>query len=174
MRSRHLVRPFRCYTILVRSAAMKLAGKAVCQSVSLPPGWRSRSVAWPGSKAERELHVLGTDRNGIDAKKIENSSSRFDLADRFRNEQNPEAWQPVTAKAFSAVLILGSPTPRAESVKCIRIKLFRWNDCSKVEASCGFCGLGDQSARYWAFSSKLGRRNRYMLASRKCPLSISR
>jgi hypothetical protein len=61
------------YTILVHNGAMKMTEKAVRQSVSLPPRL-----------------LLELIENGIDAEKHKQQQF-FALAERFRNEQDPEA-----------------------------------------------------------------------------------
>ena len=79
------------YTILVHSGVMRMAEKAVRQSVSLPP----RLAKQVGSRAKsRKLSknrmLLELIENGIDAEKRKQQEF-FALAERFRNEQDPEA-----------------------------------------------------------------------------------
>jgi hypothetical protein len=78
-------------TILVHNGVMKLAEKAVRQSVSMPP----RLAKQVGSMAKkRKLSknrmLLELIENGIDAEK-QKQQQFFALAERFRNEQDPEA-----------------------------------------------------------------------------------
>jgi hypothetical protein len=84
-RSMHL------YTVLVHNGVMKMAEKAVRQSVSLPP----RVAKQVGSMARRRKlsknrMLLELIENGIEAEKRKQQQF-FALAERFRNEQDPEA-----------------------------------------------------------------------------------
>ena len=79
------------YIILVHNGVMKVAEKAVRQSVSLPP----RVAKQVGSMAKRRKlsknrMLLELIENGIDAEKRKQQQF-FALAERFRNEQDPEA-----------------------------------------------------------------------------------
>jgi hypothetical protein len=81
----------RLYTILVHNGVMKVAEKATRQSVSLPP----KLAKQVGSMAKRRKlsknrMLLELIENGIDAEKRKQEQF-FALAERFRNEQDPEA-----------------------------------------------------------------------------------
>ena len=89
---RHVERAFdRSDTILVHNGVIKMAEKVVRQSVSLPP----RLAKQVGSMAKRRRlsknrMLLELIENGIDAEKRKQQEF-FALAERFRNEQDPEA-----------------------------------------------------------------------------------
>ena len=79
------------YTVLVHNGVMKVAEKAIRQSVSLP----ARVAKQVGSMAKsRKLSknrmLLELIENGIDAEKRKQQQF-FALAERFRNERDPEA-----------------------------------------------------------------------------------
>lgn len=81
----------RSYTSLVHSGGMKMAEKVVCQSVSLPP----RLAKQVGSMAKsrrlsKNRMLLELIENGIEAEKRKQQQF-VALAERFRNEQDPEA-----------------------------------------------------------------------------------
>ena len=79
------------YTILVHNGVMKLAEKAVRQSVSLPPRLAKQVGSMAKSrKLSKNRMLLELIENGIDAEKRKQQQF-FDLAERFRNEQDPEA-----------------------------------------------------------------------------------
>ena len=79
------------YTILVHNDVMKLAKKAVSQSVSLLPRLAKQvgSMAKSRKLSENRM-LLELIENGIDAEKRKQHQF-FTLAERFRNEQDPEA-----------------------------------------------------------------------------------
>lgn len=78
------------YTILVHSGVMKRAEKAVRQSVSLPPRLAKQVGSMAQSrKLSKNRMLLELIESGIDAEKREQQQF-FALAERFRNEQDPE------------------------------------------------------------------------------------
>ncbi|MGA7412568.1 MAG: hypothetical protein WBW33_18970 [Bryobacteraceae bacterium] len=81
----------RLYTALVHNGVMKLAEKVVRQSVSLPPRLAKQvgSMA-KNRKLSKNRMLLELIENGIDAEKRKQEQF-FALAERFRNEQDPEA-----------------------------------------------------------------------------------
>ena len=86
---------FRCskllYTVLVHNGVMKVAEKAVRQSVSLPPTVAKQVGSMAKSrKLSKNRMLLELIENGIDAEKRKQQQF-FALAERFRNEQDPEA-----------------------------------------------------------------------------------
>jgi hypothetical protein len=79
------------YTVLVHNGAMKVAEKAVRQSVSLPPRVAKQVGSMARSrKLSKNRMLLELIENGIDAEKRKQQQF-FALAERFRNEQDPEA-----------------------------------------------------------------------------------
>ena len=81
----------RQYTILVHNGVMKMAEKAVRQSVSLPPRLAKQVGSMAKSrKLSKNRMLLELIENGIDAEKRKQQQF-FALAERFRNEQDPEA-----------------------------------------------------------------------------------
>jgi hypothetical protein len=83
--------PDRPHTILVHNDVMKMAEKAVRQSVSLPPGLAKQVGSLAKSrKLSKNRMLLELIENGIDAEKRKQQQF-FALAERFRNEQDPEA-----------------------------------------------------------------------------------
>jgi hypothetical protein len=77
--------------MLVRDGVMKVAEKAIRQSVSLPPrlGKQVNSMA-KKRKLSKNRMLLELIENGIDAEKRKQDRI-FALAKRFRNEQDPAA-----------------------------------------------------------------------------------
>ena len=70
---------------------MKVAEKAVRQSVTLPPTVAKQVGAMAKSrKLSKNRMLLELIENGIDAEKRKRQQF-FTLAERFRNEQDPEA-----------------------------------------------------------------------------------
>ena len=83
--------PYGLYTILVHNGVMKMAEKAVRQSVSLPPRLAKQvSNMAKTRKLSKNRMLLELIENGIDADKRKQQQF-FALAERFRNEQDPEA-----------------------------------------------------------------------------------
>jgi len=81
----------RLYTVLVHNGVMKVAEKAVRQSVSLPPRLAKQVGSMAKSrKLSKNRMLLELIENGIDAEKRKQQQF-FALAERFRNEQDPEA-----------------------------------------------------------------------------------
>ena len=81
----------RSYTILVHNGVMKSAEKAVRQSVSLPPRLAKQVGSMAKSrKLSKNRMLLELIENGIDAEKRKQQQF-FALAERFRNELDPEA-----------------------------------------------------------------------------------
>jgi hypothetical protein len=81
----------RPHTILVHNAVMKMAEKAVRQSVSLPPKLAKQVGSLAKSrKLSKNRMLLELIENGIDAEKRKQQQF-FALAERFRNEQDLEA-----------------------------------------------------------------------------------
>ena len=81
----------RAYTILVHNGVVKMAEKAVRQSVSLPPRLAKQVGSMAKSrKLSKNRMLLELIENGIDAEKRKQQQF-FALAERFRNEQDPEA-----------------------------------------------------------------------------------
>src|SRR5260370_33872422 len=79
------------YTILVHNGVMKTAEKAVRQSVSLPLRLAKQVGSLAKSrKLSKNRMLLELIENGIDAEK-RRQQQFFALAERFRNEQDPEA-----------------------------------------------------------------------------------
>ena len=79
------------YTVLVHNGVMKVAEKAVRQSVSLPPRLAKQVGSMAKSrKLSKNRMLLELIENGIDAEKRKQQQF-FALAERFRNEQDPEA-----------------------------------------------------------------------------------
>jgi len=79
------------YTVLVHNGVMKVAEKAVRQSVSLPPRVAKQVGSMAKSrKLSKNRMLLELIENGIDAQK-QKQQQFFALAERFRNEQDPEA-----------------------------------------------------------------------------------
>jgi hypothetical protein len=79
------------YTVLVHNGVMKVAEKAVRQSVSLPPRVAKQVGSMAKSrKLSKNRMLLELIENGIDADKRKQQQF-FALAERFRNEQDPEA-----------------------------------------------------------------------------------
>ncbi len=79
------------YTVLVHNGVMKVAEKAVRQSVSLPPRVAKQVGSMAKSrKLSKNRMLLELIENGIDAEKRKQQQF-FALAERFRNEQDPEA-----------------------------------------------------------------------------------
>ena len=78
-------------TILVHNGVMKVAEKAVRQSVSLPPKLAKQvdSMA-KGRKLSKNRMLLELIENGIETE-IRKQERFFALAERFRNEKDPEA-----------------------------------------------------------------------------------
>ena len=81
----------RLCTILVHNGVMKVAEKPVRQSVSLPP----KLAKQVGSMAKRRKvsknrMLLELIETGVDAERRKQQQF-FALAERFRNEQDPEA-----------------------------------------------------------------------------------
>jgi hypothetical protein len=79
------------YTVLVHNGVMKVAEKAVRQSISLPPRLAKQvgSMA-KNRKLSKNRMLVELIENGIDAEKRKQQQF-FALAERFRNEQDPEA-----------------------------------------------------------------------------------
>jgi hypothetical protein len=81
----------RLHTILVHCGVLKMSEKAVRQSVSLPPDLPKQVGSMARSrKLSKNRMLLELIENGIDAEKRKQQQF-FDLAERFRNEQDPEA-----------------------------------------------------------------------------------
>ena len=81
----------RFYTILVQTGVMKSAEKAVRQSVSLPLRLAKQVGSMAKSrKLSKNRMLLELIENGIGAEK-QKQQQFFALAERFRNEQDPEA-----------------------------------------------------------------------------------
>ena len=79
------------YTVLVHNGVMKVVEKAVRQSVSLPPRLAKQVGSMAKSrKLSKNRMLLELIENGIDAEK-QKQQQFFALAERFRNEQDPEA-----------------------------------------------------------------------------------
>ena len=79
------------YTILVHNGVMKMTQKAVRQSVSLPPNLAKQVGGMAKArKVSKNRILLELIENGIDADKRKQQQF-FALAERFRNEQDPEA-----------------------------------------------------------------------------------
>ena len=79
------------YTVLVHNGVMKMAEKAVRQSVSLPAKLAKQVGSMARSrKLSKNRMLLELIENGIDADKRKQQQF-FALAERFRNEQDPEA-----------------------------------------------------------------------------------
>jgi hypothetical protein len=79
------------YTVLVHNGVMKVAEKPVRQSVSLPPRLAKQVGSMAKSrKLSKNRMLLELIENGIDAEKRKQQEF-FALAERFRNEQDPEA-----------------------------------------------------------------------------------
>jgi hypothetical protein len=79
------------YTILVHNGVMKVAEKAVRQSVSLPPRLAKQVGSMAKSrKLSKNRMLLELIENGIDAEKRKQQQF-LALAERFRNEKDPEA-----------------------------------------------------------------------------------
>ena len=78
-------------TSLVHNGVMKVVEKAVRQSMSLPPGLAKQvgSMA-KRRKLSKNRMLLELIENGIDAEKRKQQQF-IALAERFRNEQDPEA-----------------------------------------------------------------------------------
>jgi hypothetical protein len=78
-------------TIVVHNGVMKVAEKAVRQSLSLPPGLAKQvgNMA-KRRKLSKNRMLLELIENGIDAEKRKQQQF-FTLAERFRNEQDPKA-----------------------------------------------------------------------------------
>jgi hypothetical protein len=79
------------YTVLVHNAVMRVVEKPVRQSVTLPPSVAKqvRSMA-RSRKLSKNRMLLELIENGIDAEQRKQQQF-FALAERFRNEQDPEA-----------------------------------------------------------------------------------
>lgn len=78
-------------TILVHNGVMKVAEKAIRQSVSLPPKLSKQVGSMAKSrKLSKNRMLLELIENGIDAEKRKQQQF-FTLAERFRNERDPEA-----------------------------------------------------------------------------------
>ena len=78
-------------TILVPNDVMKMAEKAVRQSVSLPPRLAKQVGSLAKSrKLSKNRMLLELIENGLDAEKRKQQQF-FALAERFRNEQDPDA-----------------------------------------------------------------------------------
>ena len=89
----HVAHPasVRSYTILVHNGVMKMAEKVVRQSISLPPRLAKQVGSMAKSrKLSRNRMLLELIENGIDAEKRKQQQF-LALAERFRNEQDPEA-----------------------------------------------------------------------------------
>ena len=83
--------PHHLYTSLVHTGAVKAAEKAVRQSVSLPAKLAQQVGSMAKSrKLSKNRMLLELIENGIDAEKRKQEQF-FALAERFRNEQDPEA-----------------------------------------------------------------------------------
>jgi hypothetical protein len=81
----------RRYTILVHSGVTKTAEKAVRQTVSLPPRLAKQVGSMAKSrKLSKNRMLLELIENGIGAEKRKQQQF-LALAERFRNEQDPEA-----------------------------------------------------------------------------------
>ena len=82
---------FAVYTTLVHNGVMKVAEKAVRQSVSLPAGLAKQVGSMAKSrKLSKNRMLVELIENGIEADKRKQAEF-FALAERFRNEQDPEA-----------------------------------------------------------------------------------
>jgi hypothetical protein len=81
----------RLYTILVHNGVMKVAEKAIRQSVSLPPRLAKQvgSLA-KNRKLSKNRMLVELIQNGIDAERRKQEQF-FALAERFRNEEDPKA-----------------------------------------------------------------------------------
>jgi hypothetical protein len=78
-------------TILVHNGVMRMTEKAVRQSVSLSPRLAKQVGSMAKSrKLSKNRMLLELIENGIDAEKRKQQEF-FALAERFRNEQDPEA-----------------------------------------------------------------------------------
>ena len=78
-------------TILVHNGVMKTGQKVVRQSVSLPPRLARQVGSLAKSrKLSKNRMLLELIENGIDAEKRKQQQF-FALAERFRNERDPEA-----------------------------------------------------------------------------------
>ena len=83
--------PHHLHTILVHAGVMKVAEKAVRQSLSLPAQLAKQVGSMAKSrKLSNNRMLLVLIENGIDAEKRKQEQF-FALAERFRNEQDPEA-----------------------------------------------------------------------------------
>jgi hypothetical protein len=83
--------PHDLYTILVHNGVMKVVEKPVRQSVSLPPRLAKQVGSMAKSrKLSKNRMLLELIENGLDAEKRKQQQF-FALAERFRNEQDPEA-----------------------------------------------------------------------------------
>jgi hypothetical protein len=81
----------RPYTIVVHNGVVKISEKAVRQSVSLPPRLAKQVGSMAKSrKLSKNRMLLELIENGIEAEK-RRQQQFFALAERFRNEQDPEA-----------------------------------------------------------------------------------
>jgi hypothetical protein len=78
-------------TVLVHNGVMKVAEKAVRQSVSLPPRLAKQVGSMAKSrKLSKNRVLLELIESGIDAEKRKQQQF-FALAERFRNEEDPQA-----------------------------------------------------------------------------------
>src|SRR5438128_515239 len=78
-------------TTLVHNGVMKVAEKAVRQSVSLPPRLAKQVGSMAKSrKLSKNRMLLELIENGIDAE-VRKQEQFFALAERFRNEKDPAA-----------------------------------------------------------------------------------
>ena len=78
------------YTILVHNGVMGVTDNAVRQSVSLPVKLAKQVGSMARSrKLSKNRMLLELIENGIEAEK-QKQQQFFALAERFRNEQNPE------------------------------------------------------------------------------------
>lgn len=81
----------RSSTILVHNGVTKMAERVVRQSISLPPKLAKQVGSMAKSrKLSRNRMLLELIENGIDAEKRKQQQF-LALAERFRNEQDPEA-----------------------------------------------------------------------------------
>jgi len=81
----------RLYTIVVHTGVMKVAEKTVRQSVSLPPRLAKQVGSMAKSrKLSKNRLLVELIETGIEAHKRKQQQF-FALAERFRNEQDPEA-----------------------------------------------------------------------------------
>ena len=79
------------YTVMVHNGVMKMTERPVRQSVSLPPKLAKQVGSMAKSrKLSKNRMLLELIENGIDAEKRKQEQF-FALAERFRNEQDPEA-----------------------------------------------------------------------------------